>query len=78
MAEKSQHVIKSSDGRWSVRRSGASRSSRTFAKQRDALSYARTIAKKGGSDLYIHNRDGTIREVDSYSHDLHPRKPRKV
>jgi hypothetical protein len=61
-----QHVIKRADGRWSVRSSGTSRPSRTFLKWTDAIAYATTIAKKNSSGLYIHAKDGMIREYNSF------------
>ena len=64
--DKAQHVVESSDGRWSVRAFGASRSSKTFRRQADAVAYAKKLARKNASEIYVHNRDGTIRERDSF------------
>ncbi len=65
MSGKNQHVIPSGD-RWAVRRVGASRSSGIYETQKEAISAATTIARNQGADLYIHGRDGRIRERVSY------------
>jgi hypothetical protein len=77
MSKTSQHVVPSSDGRWRVRKSGSSKASRVFDNQGDALAYARELARKEGGDLYVHHRDGTIRERDSYGNDSFPPRDRK-
>lgn len=73
MAGKGQHVVPR-DGRWSVRKAGSDRATRTFDTQREAISEARKIAKNQGTELYIHGRDGRIRERDSYGKDPFPPK----
>jgi hypothetical protein len=67
--KKDQHVIPNPRGGWSVRHSGATRATRVFNRQEDAVKYARGIAKKENTELYVHRRDGTIREKDSYGRD---------
>jgi hypothetical protein len=66
MAKNSRHVVPSSTGGWSVRRSGASRASKNFDKQADAVNYAKTLAKKDKTDLYVHGKSGKIRDHTSY------------
>jgi hypothetical protein len=68
----SQHVVPNRDGGWAVRRSGAFRASRVFPTQRDAVQYAREIARRDGAELYVHRGDGTIRNRDSYGADPIP------
>lgn len=64
---------KSSSGKaWSVRTSGSSRATRVFPTKEEAVGYARNVARKNGSEVYIHRRDGMIMEKDSYSRDPHP------
>jgi Uncharacterized protein conserved in bacteria (DUF2188) len=67
--KKGQHVVANRRGGWSVRHTGAARASRVFESQKDAVDYARGIAKKESSELYIHRRDGTIKERSSYGRD---------
>lgn len=65
MTGKNQHVIPTGD-RWAVRRGGASRSSRVFDTQREAIAAARDIARNQGADLFIHDLNGRIREHESF------------
>lgn len=73
MAGKGQHVVPR-DGHWAVRRSGSDRVTRTFETQREAITAGREIARNQRTELYIHGRDGLIRERESYGNDPHPPK----
>lgn len=73
MSKRGQHVVPSGD-KWSVRRSGATRASGTYETQREAITRAKDIARHQGTELYIHGRDGRIRERNSYSNDPFPPK----
>ncbi|MCO5133720.1 MAG: DUF2188 domain-containing protein [Phyllobacteriaceae bacterium] len=73
MSKKGQHVVPSGS-KWSVRRAGASRASGSFRTQEEAISRAREIARNQGTELYIHGRDGRIRERNTYGSDPHPPK----
>lgn len=73
MATKRQHVVPR-DGKWAVRRSGSDKATRLFDTQRQAIAQGREIARKQGTELYIHGRDGRIRERDSYGRDPYPPK----
>jgi hypothetical protein len=64
MAGKGQHVVPNK-GKWSVRTAGATRASGTFETQREAIASAREKARKQGSELYVHGRDGRIRERET-------------
>lgn len=74
MTAKARHVVANVAGGWSVRSSGASRASRNFDSQSDAVSYARKLAKKEQVELYVHGQDGMIRERNSYEPDRRPNK----
>ena len=77
MTKASKHVVPSGTGGWAVKNSGATRASRTFETQQQAVTYARDAAKKVGTELYIHGRDGTIKDKRSYGNDpLPPRDKR--
>jgi hypothetical protein len=77
MAKRDQHVVPSSGGDWAVRRTGAERATRIFDTQKEAVTYARSLAKKERGELYIHAKDGTIRQKDSFGRDpLPPRDKR--
>lgn len=70
---KNQHVVPK-DGKWAVKGEGNSKSTKDFDTQNDAIDFAREISKNQGSELFIHRRDGTIRERDSHGKDPHPPK----
>jgi len=73
MNKKGQHVVPS-DGKWSVRKAGSARASGVYDTQQEAVEQARKIAQNQQTELYIHGRDGRIRERNSYGQDLHPPK----
>jgi len=73
MAKPGQHVVPNGS-KWSVRRAGASKASGTYATQAEAIAKARDVAQKQRTELFIHGRDGRIRERNSYGTDLHPPK----
>jgi uncharacterized protein YdaT len=77
MAKKTHHVVPNPNGGWSVKKGGATRASKVFDTQVDAVKYAKVQAKKAHSELYVHRKDGTIRERDSYGSDLFPPKDKK-
>jgi hypothetical protein len=73
MAGKGQHVVPNG-GKWGVLTSGASRVGRTFTTQGEAIDAARETARRNGTELYIHGRDGRIRERNSFGRDPYPPK----
>lgn len=73
MAKPTQHVVTHPDG-WAVRRSGADRVTEVFHTQQQAIDRARDISRNQGTELFIHGRDGRIRERDSFGNDPFPPK----
>lgn len=73
MSGKNQHVVPK-DGNWAVKGAGNDRATKTFDRQSDAIDFARDIARNQKSELFVHRKDGTIRERDSYGNDPHPPK----
>ena len=73
MSKPGQHVVPSGD-KWSVRRAGAVKASARFDTQAEAIERAREIAQNQATELFIHGRDGRIRERNSYGGDPHPPK----
>jgi len=73
MATKGLHVVPK-NGRWSVMRAGAQRASKVYNTQQEAVTSARKRAQAEGGELYIHGRDGRIRERDSFGRDPFPPK----
>ena len=78
MTKKStQHVVPHPNGGWSLKKGGSPKSTKRFPTQKEAINYARKVSKNQKSELYIHRRDGMIREKDSYGKDPHPPKDKK-
>ena len=76
MSKVDRHVVPNSRGGWSVRHSGAARATRTFSTQADAVRFARSIAKKERTTLYVHRSDGTVRQMDTFGTDPYSPKDR--
>lgn len=72
-SSRNQHVLPRSDG-WGVKTAGASRDSRVFPKQSQAINFAKKVAKNNKVELFIHSRDGKIRERNTYGKDPNPPK----
>jgi hypothetical protein len=70
---KNQHVVPSGDG-WAVKGEGNSKSTHRTDTQQQAIDLARAIARNQKSELFIHRKDGTIRDRDSYRNDPYPPK----
>lgn len=71
MSKKGQHVIPSERG-WSVRRAGAARATGVYGTQAEAIEVATRIARNQQTEVYVHGRDGRIRERNSYGSDPSP------
>lgn len=72
MPPKGQHVVPRGD-KWAVRKSGSERVTRHFNTQKEAIYVARKIARNQRGELYIHGRDGRIRNRNSYGpNPFHP------
>lgn len=69
-----KHVVPRPNGEWAVRNSGASKATKVFETQADAIKFGRSAARKDGVEFYVHRKDGTIRERDSYGRDTMPPK----
>ncbi len=76
MAGKPQHVLPK-DGSWQVKGAGNSKATKTFDTQKDAIAFAKEIAKNQQSELIVHNRQGQIRSKDSYGNDPCPPKDKE-
>ncbi|HEY9695619.1 MAG TPA: DUF2188 domain-containing protein [Oculatellaceae cyanobacterium] len=70
---KNQHIVPHSDG-WAVKGEGANKPTQVFSTQQEAIERGRDIAINQKSELFIHNREGQIRERNSYGNDPHPPK----
>ena len=77
MAGKNQHVVPLSNGNWGVRGEGNPDVTREASTQKQAIRIAREIARKEGSELIIHGKDGKIRDTVSYGSDPFPPRDKK-
>ena len=73
MTKRNQHVVPHKDG-WAVRGAGSQRASSVHRTQREAIDTGRDIARNQRTELFIHGRDGRIRERDSHGNDPFPPK----
>ncbi len=73
---KNQHVVKK-NGDWTVKGSGNSKATKKFDTQKQAINFARGIAINQKSEVVIHDRDGKIRDKDSYGNDPNLPKDKK-
>ena len=73
MSKRDQHVVPHKDG-WAVRGAGSRRASSVHNTQEQAIDAGRSVARNQGSELYVHGRNGRIRERDSHGTDPHPPK----
>ncbi len=71
MSKKNQHVVKHQEG-WAVKGAGNSRATKVVKTQEQAIEAAKSIAKNQGSELFIHGRNGQIRERNTYGKDPFP------
>lgn len=73
MSKKNQHVVPHGN-QWAVKGAGNSKSTHITNTQAEAISKAKDIAQNQGSELFIHNRHGQIRERNTYGNDPNPPK----
>lgn len=76
MAKRNQHVVPLGTG-WAVKSEKSKNFSLITSTKRDAVSAARSIARRNNSELVIHGKDGRIQDRDSYGNDPHPPKDKK-
>lgn len=77
MSRKSNHVVPSKGQGWAVKKSGAVRASRSFETKDAAVKYGRSISRNEKTELYIHKKDGTIQNRNSYGNDPFPPRDKK-
>lgn len=72
MSGKNQHVTPHPGGGWQVKGAGNQRATSVTSTQREAINTAREIANNQGSEMFIHGRNGQIRERNTYGSDPFP------
>ena len=73
MAKGDVHVVPGKDG-WRVEIAADGRARSTHRTQAEAREAAREIARRNKRELFVHGRDGQIRERNTYGKD--PRRTR--
>lgn len=76
----SRHVVQNPNGGWDVKKPDASRASRHYDTQAEAINGGRRMLHNdGGGELRIHGRDGRIRDSDTIppGHDPNPPKDQR-
>ncbi len=71
MPKRNQHVVPHPNG-WAVKPEGGQRPSSVHPTQKEAIEQARDIARHQEKELFIHGRNGRIRERNSYGNDPYP------
>lgn len=71
--KENQWVSPRSDG-WAVHRENSVRDTKHFNTQREAMDYAKNIARNQGTEVITQRPDGRIRSKDSYGNDPCPPK----
>ncbi|TQR33633.1 DUF2188 domain-containing protein [Lysinibacillus sphaericus] len=69
---KNQHITPHPNGGFQVKGAGNSKATKIFNTQHEAIQYGRDIAINQNSELLIHNKQGRIREKNSYGNDPYP------
>jgi hypothetical protein len=69
---RNQHVVPPPDGGWAVKPEGGQRASSIHGTQRGATDRRREVSRIQHSELFVHGRDGRIRERDSHGHEPNP------
>lgn len=73
MTKKNQHVVPHPDG-WAVKSEGSQKAASVHQTQREAIEVGRHSAINNRSELFIHGRNGQIRERNTYGDDPFPPK----
>ena len=73
MRKRNQHVVPHEEG-WAVRGAGSRRATSVHQTQREAIDAGRQIARNQRTELFVHGRNGRIRERDSHGNDPFPPK----
>lgn len=73
---KNQHVTPNG-GKWKVIGEGNCKATYITNTQREAIDKAKIISKNQSSELFIHGKDGKIRDRNSYGNDPCPPKDKR-
>ncbi len=71
MSKRNQHIVPHEEG-WAVRGAGSQRATSLHRTQREAIDAGREVARNQRTELFVHGRDGRIRERESHGNDPFP------
>jgi hypothetical protein len=66
MSNKNIHITRTGNGQWQAKKEGSQRASSITGTQAKAVTDAIRIAKREGTEVFIHGRNGKIRERNTY------------
>lgn len=70
------HVTPRQDG-WAAKQAGSARAAAVVSTQKEAIDIARRLSEnKGGGDVFIHGKDGRIRDRDTTPSGNDPNPPK--
>jgi hypothetical protein len=72
MATKKGVHVTPHGNKWAVKREGNERASSLHDTQKQAEKEGRATARRDNTEFFLHNRQGEIRQRDSYGNDPHP------
>lgn len=72
--KKNQHVTPNNNDGWQVKGEGNTKATARTSTQAEAIKIATNIAKNQRSEMFIHGKNGRIRERSSYGNDPFPPK----
>lgn len=70
---KNQHVVPH-NGEWAIKGAGNGKATKVVETQKEAIKIAREISINQESEMFIHGRNGQIRERNTYGEDNYPPK----
>ncbi len=71
---KNQHVTPHPKGGWQVKGAGNTKATIIVDTQNKAIIIGKSIAQNQNSELFVHGKNGQIRERNSYGNDPFPPK----
>jgi hypothetical protein len=70
---KNQHVVPH-NGDWAIKGAGNGKATKVVETQKEAIKIAREISINQESELFVHGKNGQIRERNTYGQDNYPPK----
>ncbi len=74
---KDQFVVKNTNG-WAVKSANSERATKILPTQKEAIIFAKEIARNNHSEMRVQGRDGKFRLCNSYGNDPCPPKDKNL